>query len=282
MELMAKRWHLNEATSLADIGCGLAHWARLLFPYLAPDAYLVGIDNEPIWIEGATAKFREEYPDASHDRSFFKQGNAYHLPLHDDTFDAVTCQTLLMHLQRPSDALTEMIRVTKPGGIVICVEPNNMFNTLYMSSLTDDLPVEQLVRRFEFWLRHHRGRLLRGFGNDTIGELLPGLFAAAGLQQIEVYLSDRAAPYFPPYNTEEQQVLLEQEQKWKDDGAGLWDKEAIRANVLAGGATEEFFESCWAELEATFRLERELIGHGRFSTAGGGFNYLVSGRKPLG
>ena len=34
LRLLAERWRLGSARSLADIGCGIGHWSRLLFPHL--------------------------------------------------------------------------------------------------------------------------------------------------------------------------------------------------------------------------------------------------------
>ncbi|XXH05477.1 hypothetical protein Hte_011906 [Hypoxylon texense] len=40
------------------------------------------------------------------------------LPFADGTFDVAHCHQVLCHLKAPSDALREMLRVTKPGGLV--------------------------------------------------------------------------------------------------------------------------------------------------------------------
>jgi hypothetical protein len=45
LDLMATRWRLREASSLADIGCGVCHWSRLLYPYLRESARLTGVDR---------------------------------------------------------------------------------------------------------------------------------------------------------------------------------------------------------------------------------------------
>ena len=49
LDLMAARWRLAEASSLADIGCGLCHWSRLLYPYLRGPARFAGVDREARW-----------------------------------------------------------------------------------------------------------------------------------------------------------------------------------------------------------------------------------------
>jgi len=280
LDLMAARWRLREASSLADIGCGLCHWSRQLYSYLRPSARFAGVDREERWIREAPQHFRRAFPQVAAELLSFQQGDATTLPLPYDSFDVVTCQTVLMHLPRPLDALREMLRVLRPGGLLLCVEPNNLWNYLPFTSLTAREPVEEIVRRFEFWLRCHRGRIAAGRGDDTLGELLPGYFAQLGLRDIAVYQSDRAAALYPPYGTPEQKALLRQEEQWIHSATGPWDREDLRQLVLTGGGTEELFERGFAELLGRFTREQQAIRAGTFHAAYGGMVYLVSGRKP--
>lgn len=279
LDLMAARWRLCEATALADIGCGRCHWSRLLYPYLRPPARFVGIDREPEWVAEAPRQFRRALPDVSPDLLSFAQGDITKIPLPDDAFDVVTCQTVLMHVAHPQAALREMIRILRPGGLLVCVEPNNFWNYLAFTSLTAAEPIESLVRQFEFWLRYHRGKQALGEGDHTIGELLPGYFAGSGLVQIEVYQSDRAASLFPPYDTPAQQAHLGQNQRWKDTATGPWDREELRRCVREGGGSEVFFERGFDELVGKFAREQAAIASGNFHAAYGSLFYLVSGRK---
>ncbi len=48
------------------------------------------------------------------------------IPLPDESVDMAMCQTLLMHLKKPEKALQEMKRILKPGGIIMCKEPDNL------------------------------------------------------------------------------------------------------------------------------------------------------------
>ena len=59
---MATRWRLREADSLADIGCGLCHWSRLLYPYLHAPARLVGVDREERWVTEGARNLRRAFP----------------------------------------------------------------------------------------------------------------------------------------------------------------------------------------------------------------------------
>jgi ubiquinone/menaquinone biosynthesis C-methylase UbiE len=280
LDLMAARWRLREASSLADIGCGVGHWSRLLYPYLRAPARLAGVDREPRWVAEALPQFRRACPKVQPELISFHQGDAAQIPLPDNSFDVVTCQTLLMHLSQPLGALREMLRILRPGGLLVCVEPNNFWNYLAYTSLTEDEPVEVLVRRFEFWLRQHRGRIAAGRGNHSLGDLLPGMFASLGLDEITVHQADRPAMLFPPYNTLDQQALIKQEQQWNDSTTGPWDKEDLRRLVLLGGGSNEFFETAFAEMVERFRAEQAAIAANIFHAAGGSINYLVWARKP--
>src|SRR5436190_5114331 len=102
LELMARRWRLNEASSLADIGCGLCHWSRLLFPYLRKPGKLAAVDREPRWLAEAERLFLHDFPEIAPAHVSFLQGSAEAIPLDSDSFDLFTCQTGLMHLPTPA------------------------------------------------------------------------------------------------------------------------------------------------------------------------------------
>lgn len=280
LDLMAARWGLREAASLADIGCGQGHWSCLLYPYLRPPARLVGVDREPRWVSEAKLKFQQTFPRATSQNFEFLPGDATSLPLPANSFDVVTCQTVLMHLEQPMKAMREMVRILRPGGLLVCAEPNNLWNYLPMTSLTAEQPIEMLVSQFELWLRYHRGKAKLGQGDHTIGDLLPGCFAQAGLTQIEVRLSDRAAAVFPPYQTLEQQALLAREVEDKRQASGPWDRDETRRCVLVGGGSADFFDHAYQGWIEKHTAEQKAIGEGTFHSAGGGLFYLVSGRKP--
>jgi ubiquinone/menaquinone biosynthesis C-methylase UbiE len=280
LDLMARRWRVAEAASLADIGCGLCHWSRLLYPYLRKPARFAGVDREEHWVQEGRQKFLQALPDVPEDLVTFIRGDATHIPLPEDSFDVVTCQTVLMHLADPKAALREMVRILRPGGLLVCVEPNNLWNYLALTSISETEPVEKLTRQFEFWLRYHRGKKVRGAGDHSIGDLLPGYIAELGLLEIHVYQSDRAAAVFPPYASREQRAIIEEERLWKSSGHGPWDKEAVRRDVLLGGGSEEFFERGYADLMRKFETEQLALQKGQFHASFGSLNYLVSGRKP--
>ena len=82
---------------------------------------------------------RVQYPHLT-----FVQGDALNLPFADETFDVVTISFGLRNVQDPALALSEMLRVTKPGGhLVVCEFSHptwSAFRTLYMEYLMKALP----------------------------------------------------------------------------------------------------------------------------------------------
>lgn len=90
---------------LIDIGCGTKPYAHLLAPYITEH---VGVDHE------ATL----------HDQSNIDlYGTAYQIPTPSDAFDAAICTAVLEHLEEPEAALTECLRVLRPGGTAVYSVP---------------------------------------------------------------------------------------------------------------------------------------------------------------
>ena len=207
-------------------------------------------------------------------------GDATDLPLATDSFDVVTCQTLLIHLADPIAAIREMVRVARPGGLVIAVEPNNFINRLTFNSLTWGRGDEELVRSYHFWLCYHRGKIRNGEGDETLGDVLPGHFAKLGLENIQTYCSDKAAAIYPPYDTQEQAEALAQQKHWRDRQQGPWDLTTLRRHAVAGGATLELVDQFLSELRNAADCDDLALGRGDFFASNGSMMYLISGRKP--
>jgi len=53
----------------------------------------------------------------------------------DNTFDVTYCRYVLEHLENPVEAIEEMLRITKPGGRIICQE-NDLYNGLIYPEIT--------------------------------------------------------------------------------------------------------------------------------------------------
>jgi ubiquinone/menaquinone biosynthesis C-methylase UbiE len=99
---------LRTGMKALDVGCGTGAVARVM-ARMAGAERVVGVDQSPSRLGMA----RELAADVT-----FLEGDATALPLPDDEFDFSWSRFLFEYLPEPERALTEMIRVTKPGGIV--------------------------------------------------------------------------------------------------------------------------------------------------------------------
>ncbi len=277
LELVAHRLNLGAVANVADIGCGVGHWSALLYPHLAIGAGLVGIDREQSHVIDYLSRLRTLATDPTSITALV--GEATNLPLPDRAFDMATCQTLLLHLQHPEQALEELVRITRPGGLVLCAEPNNLVARFPFSGLMGEQPPERLIRLSELAWRYVLGRAQLGKGAEFVGEKLPGMFTRLGLEDVRVWLSDRASASYPPYSSPGEIASLDALARWRADGIGPYDREEMRVNVIAGGGSEAFFDAAWHDY---LNHDQEIVAsvqERRWHTAGGGLFYLVAGRR---
>jgi SAM-dependent methyltransferase len=269
LDLLARRFDLAAVRGLLDVGCGLGHWARRWLPRLAPDATVVGVDFEARWTQGAA----ERLPTAR-----FVRAHAAALPFADASFDAATCQTVLMHVAAPERVLAEMVRVVRPGGLVYCAEPNQMVNLLFWSDRMVARPPEAVAAVTELWLRVIHGKRALGDGDSLMGERLPGLFADAGLEDIALFQTERMLPFLPPYGPVQREVL-DTMARHRAAGTGSWDATLLRRRHRAGGGTDDAFDRGFALISAWAEEDEGDAAAGRFRSAGGGSLYVAAGRK---
>jgi len=275
--LMAERWRLDGVRMALDVGCGVGHWGRVLLPHLPAEARLFGIDREPAWVKQAAERAARA---GFGERTSYRLGEAEKIPFHDDVFDLVTCQTLLIHVRDPRAVLREMMRVVKPGGLVAVLEPNNMAGSLVLGSTHFRAPLDQILDAVRLYLTATRGKENLGEGNDSIGELIPGYAAEVGLTDIQVHLNDRPSPLFPPYADRAQEALRKQVLDWDERDFWCWGEAETRRYFLAGGGSEGDFERLWKRALAGSHEIAAALRAGTEHQAGGNVGYLVSGRKP--
>jgi SAM-dependent methyltransferase len=276
LELMARRLEFAKVSRVLDVGCGQGHWGRTVLRHLPETARLVGVDPEPRWVEMAAVVASERMISA---RAEYVVGRVECLPFPEGAFDLVTCQTVLMHVPDVAAALREMIRVTRSGGRVLAVEPNNDANATVISSERKLMSLEARLRLQRFQTLCGRGRTRLGMGNGSVGDLLPELFLAAGLSLIQVYLNDRAALLMPPYTDLGQRMIADQIVRVADKGIWIWDRDQTQQCFLAGGGDDAEFEPLWDEAMEVSRAEASAIRDNRFVDPGGHLTYLVSGVK---
>jgi SAM-dependent methyltransferase len=277
LQLMARRWKLDVVHDVLDVGCGVGHWSMLLASVLPQHAHVTGIEREPSWVE--QARTRAQARGLEH-RFSYVQGDAQRLPFPDDSFDLVTCQTLLIHLSDPSAALAEMRRVTRPGGMVAVAEPNNLTGALLLDSISNQASVDEIVELVRFQLICERGKVALGEGDNSLGDRAPGLFVAQGLVDVDVYLNDKAGAIFPPCASQDQQAFIEEMRDSLARRIWIWSEPETQRFFVAGGGSETDFAKHFARAMTFQQNILRGIDSGTYHGSVAGAFYFVGGRKP--
>jgi SAM-dependent methyltransferase len=273
IEMLAKRWGLDAAHSILDVGCGVGHWGRVLARSGPNDLQLIGVDREQEWVGEAT---RRAAAAGLSGRFTYRVGVAESLPFQDAAFDVVTCQTLLIHVHDPAAVLREMVRVTRPGGLVIAAEPTNAASPIVESIALGD-PPETTAALTEFFIACQRGKMHLGEGDNLLGESLPNLFRQVSLVGTEVRQNDRVWAMVPPYSSPFEQAQIDEANDAVERGLGFWDEPTTRRYWLAGGGDESHFREYWNTAILHRRRVAEAIRAGTYTCTGGSLSYLAWG-----
>jgi ubiquinone/menaquinone biosynthesis C-methylase UbiE len=150
--------HLGGKFLVLDVGCGQG---TITLGLADAAGHVVGVDLS----EEEFAEARRWAADHEIDNVEFRVGSVDALDFPVDHFDACLCHSMLETLDEPLDALIEIKRALKPGGVIGVASVE--YGGLILAG-----PAEELVRRFysvreQVWLLEkaadpYRGRQLRG------------------------------------------------------------------------------------------------------------------------
>jgi SAM-dependent methyltransferase len=158
---------LRAGSTAIDVGCGLGDDARAMARVVGRAGRVVGLDASSALLQRARAHTSEEGEDVD-----YVLGDAHRLPFEAGMFDAARTERTLQHLGDPAQAVRELARVTRPGGVVMAAEPD--WGTLALPGEPRAL-VHALLAAVEARIR-----------NAWIGRALPGLFRDAGIAEVTV------------------------------------------------------------------------------------------------
>jgi ubiquinone/menaquinone biosynthesis C-methylase UbiE len=99
-----------------DVACGPGAFVLAIAPRVS---FVTGIDLTPEMLRRAR-QFQAEKQIAN---AVFACADADHIPFPDACFDLVSCQHAFHHITKPEPVLQEMIRVTKPQGRLLILDP---------------------------------------------------------------------------------------------------------------------------------------------------------------
>lgn len=123
-----ERLRVRPGEKLLDVGCGEG---RHCFGALERGARVVGLDLDLPSLHAGVGALRARARELD---SFgvMMQGDAFHLPFADESFDKVICAEVMEHVHDFRGAGAELARVTKPDGMVAVTIPTATSEHLYL------------------------------------------------------------------------------------------------------------------------------------------------------
>jgi ubiquinone/menaquinone biosynthesis C-methylase UbiE len=153
--------------TILDVGCGTGDDARQMAQFIGGQGRIVGVDNSQAMLAEARQRAAGQNLPVE-----FQIGDAQALPFDADTFDGCRADRSLMHVPDTRKALSEMLRVAKPGGRIVVYEVD--FETLVIDAVD-----RALTRRIlHTWCD--------SFPDGWLGRRIPGLLRDLGLQDLTI------------------------------------------------------------------------------------------------
>jgi SAM-dependent methyltransferase len=163
---------------LLDVGCGTGTAEVSLARLRLSQMQLFGVDLIIDRVLEASKATR-----GMNARVGYAAADACRLPFAANVFDSTYCVAVLQHIRDLQSALAELARVTRPGGRLLVVEPDNAAR-YWFSSVTSGMEAFEIGRRFFAGLALARGESPA----VAVGPLVPGMFAATGVEPVSVHL----------------------------------------------------------------------------------------------
>ena len=152
---------------ILEVGCGTGDDARQIAEMIAPTGSLIAIDKSEAII--CEARRRSQ---GRNDSIKFAVGDATHLDLESETFDACRIERTLIHIPEPTAAMNEMVRVLDISGKLVAYEPD-------LETYVIDSSYRELTCRL---LKYWYSQLQSGW----VARHLPTLFKESGLTDISI------------------------------------------------------------------------------------------------
>ncbi len=158
---------------VVDIGCGTGSVSFMISPMVGELGRVVGVDSNQYAIDYCNDVARSN----GILNTKFIISDATRLNFEPNSFDIAYSRFLFQHIKEANEALREMVRITKPGGVVM-VEDCDLFTWLVY-------PKNESVSKLWHW--YESIQLDRGT-DPEIGRKLYAMFLEEGLEpSVDVY-----------------------------------------------------------------------------------------------
>lgn len=177
-EFLTETLRPRPGNRILDVGCGAGGAEVSIGRMHIAQVSLFGVDLRLSEAVAAAAEAASHNLDAT-----FAAGDAVCLPFIDGAFDSTFCVAVLQHVRDVDAAVRELVRVTREGGRVVAVEPDNSARYAY-SSAASGASAFMMAAEFFAAVAASRG----DNGDAAVGPRLPALFAASGAEPVMVRL----------------------------------------------------------------------------------------------
>ena len=109
---------LGVSDTVLDVACGPGNFTRAFAPVVGDEGLVVGIDASSAMLSRAVRETKDE-------NAAYVRCDASDLPFGDESFDAICCFAALYLIEKPFEALDEIVRVLAPGGRVALLSSVN-------------------------------------------------------------------------------------------------------------------------------------------------------------
>jgi len=174
---------IKRGWKVLEVGTGTGVVARDLASRVGPRGRAVGIDPSVVLIREARRLARGN---GLGRRLRFEVGEGHSLHVREGTFDAALAVTVLLHVPDPEQVLGEMIRVTRPGGLIGAQDQD--FGSLVLDH--PDRRLTQTIFDTYAW---------KIYDDPWSGRTLFGKFKSLGLRKVrmttEIYQDTTLEPF---------------------------------------------------------------------------------------
>jgi len=232
---------LDRGQRAVDLGCGPRGVLDLMAQRVGPLGAVVGIDADSKHVAAARLFAAEQQLGGVE----VVEADARATGLPTGSFDVVHGRALLITIPDPAEVVTEMVRLARPGGWVVSLEPDSEYLLCYPPSEA----VERIGQLFAI-------AFSRNGADPALGRKVPELLRHGGLHDVGV---DVRPQMFPPGHSR-RTIRLDLVR-------------AMRSQIIGMGL------AAGAELDDLDRRAREHLDNPE-TVAMFGFLFLAWGRKP--
>jgi ubiquinone/menaquinone biosynthesis C-methylase UbiE len=168
---------LSAGMRVLDLACGTGIMSHWIATQVGPTGCVIGGDISRDQLAYARAQGTRSETSRLPE---FVEVNAYDTGLPLASFDMVHCRLLLCHLERPADALREIYRLLKPGGVLVCqdLELSTLFSRPSSKAYEQSIALGHAMGKilgvnYDFGTQLHSAVMQAGFRSPTISFIQP-------------------------------------------------------------------------------------------------------------